>query len=117
MATTPKKKRAKKTKSAPAPAPTKKTNDEGVNEAALTKGEIRKLNALRKSVGDKLGEQTFAKWLEKRRSKSVTEPTDKNAELIADTIMGLIKSKNIRLPRGGYVITRGRGRVIVEAAK
>ena len=88
----------------------------GIDESALTKGELRKLNALRKSVGDTLGAQTFAKWLEKRQSKSATEPTDKNAEMIADTIMGIIASKGIRLPRGGYLVTRGRGRVIVEAA-
>ena len=37
--------------------------------------------------------------------------------MIAERIMGLIESKGIRLPRGGYLITRGRGRVIVEAAK
>jgi hypothetical protein len=89
----------------------------GIDESALTKGEIRKLKALRKSVGDTLGEATFAKWLEKRQSSSATEPTDKNAEMIAERIMGLIESKGIRLPRGGYLITRGRGRVIVEAAK
>ena len=104
------KQRAKKTATQPAAAG-------GIDESALTKGEIRKLNALRKSVGDTLGEQTFGKWLEKRQSKLATEPTDKNAEMIADNIMGLVNSKGLRLPRGGYLITRGRGRVIVEAAK
>ena len=89
----------------------------GIDISALTKGELRKLNSLQKSVGDTLGEATFAKWLEKRQSKSATEPTDKNAEMIADAIMGLVESKGIRVPRGGYLVTRGRGRVIVEAAK
>ena len=31
-----------------------------INEAALTKGQLRKLNALRNSIGDKLGEEAFA---------------------------------------------------------
>ena len=34
-----------------------------INESALTKGELRKLNALRKSVGDMIAEQAFLKWL------------------------------------------------------
>ena len=89
----------------------------GIDESGLTKGEARKLNALRKSIGDKLGEDAFVKWLKTRQSASATEPTDKNAEMIADTIMGLVETKGIRLSRGGYLVTRGRGRVIVEAAK
>ena len=108
-----KKPRAKKAQSA-APA----TSNGGIDESALTKGELRKLNALRKSVGDTLGEQTFAKWLEKRASRAGgAEATDKNAELIADALVGLINEKGLRIPRGGYLVTRGRGRVIVTSAK
>ena len=40
-----------------------------IDERSLTKGHVRKLNALRKSVGNDLGEQAFAKWL-KRESSS-----------------------------------------------
>ena len=29
----------------------------------LTKGQVRKLNALRKSVGDDIAEDAFAKWM------------------------------------------------------
>ena len=36
-----------------------------IYETGLTKGQIRKLNALRKSVGDDLAEEVFAKWLER----------------------------------------------------
>ena len=32
-----------------------------INESTLTKGQLKKLNALRKSVGDALGEEVFAK--------------------------------------------------------
>ena len=35
----------------------------GINESKLTKGQVRKLNALRKSVGDALAEEVFGKWL------------------------------------------------------
>ena len=35
-----------------------------IDETGLTKGLVRKLNALRKSVGDNLAEEVFAKWLE-----------------------------------------------------
>jgi len=95
---------------------TARSND-GIDESALTRGELRKLNALRKSVGDTLGEQTFAKWLEKRAKKTTIDPGDKNADLISDTIMALINEKGLRIPRGGYIVTRGRGRIIIEQAK
>ena len=37
-----------------------------IDESALTKGQRRKLNALRKSVGDEVGERAFAEWLASR---------------------------------------------------
>ena len=36
-----------------------------IDETGLTKGLVRKLTALRKSVGDDLAEEVFAKWLER----------------------------------------------------
>ena len=86
-----------------------------IDEKTLTKGELRKLNMLRKSVGTKLGETTFAKWY---AEKEVAAPaTDMNATLIAQALEPLVKSNKIKLPRGGYLLRRGRGRVIVEPAK
>ena len=35
-----------------------------IDESTLTKGQVRKHNALRKSVGDAIAEEAFAKWLE-----------------------------------------------------
>ena len=35
----------------------------GIDESTLTKGQVRKLRALRKSVGEEIGEQAFAAWL------------------------------------------------------
>jgi len=109
-----KKPRTRKSKAAPASNP---ASNGGIDESALTKGELRKLNALRKSVGETLGEQTFAKWLEKKAKGTANEPEDRNALLIADALVGLINEKGLRIPRGGYVVTRGRGRVIVTQAK
>jgi len=86
-------------------------------ESALTKGELRKLNALRKSVGDELGEKTFREWLKKQRMAKTTEPEDENAALIAETLWALIEDRKLKLPRGGYIVTRGRGRVIVTQAE
>ncbi len=85
-----------------------------LDEKALTKGELRKLNALRKSVGEDIGEKAFVDWLRKKPMVTA-EPEDKNAALIADTLIPLIEQNKLRIPRGGYLIRRGRGRVIVES--
>ena len=83
-----------------------------LDESALTKGELRKLNALRKSVGEDIGDMAFVEWLRKKPA-AFAEPEDKHAALIADTLIPLIEQNKLRIPRGGYLILRGRGRVIV----
>ena len=116
-ATPPKAKRTRKAKPKTANSGTAQARTNGgIDEGALTKGELRKLNALRKSVGDKLAEDTFGKWLKKRQSAQTGVEEDKNAALIADELIKLIEEKNVRIPRGGYLVTRGRGRVIVSSA-
>lgn len=90
-------------------APTK------INEKALTKGELRKLNALRRSVGEELGEAVFAEWLRKKPEKAMGGAMpDRNAERIIAAIEPMVTGGQIRIRRGGYRIRRGRGRVIVE---
>ena len=39
------------------------TTASSIDESALTKGQLRKLNVLRKSVGPEIGERAFAEWL------------------------------------------------------
>ena len=40
---------------------------------------------------------------------------NKTAEAIAGAVMGLIEDGKIKgLPRGGFTVRRGRGRVVVE---
>lgn len=88
-----------------------------VDEKALTKMEIRKLNALKKSIGDELGTKTFLEWLAKKPEKAIGPMVDKNAAAIAAAVGKLIAEGKISgIRRGGYVVRRGRGRVIVELA-
>lgn len=84
-------------------------------ESELTKGQVRKLNALRKSIGEKIAHKAFAEWLTSE-PETVVETVDKNAELIADILVGQINDGKLRIPRGGYLVRRGRGRVVVERA-
>ncbi len=89
--------------------PKKKTT---IDEAELTKGELRKLNALRKSIGEELANEAFTKWYaDQARSEETLDP---NIELIENALTPLMDK--IRIPRGAaYAVRRGRGRFIVEA--
>ena len=84
-------------------------------ETELTKGQIRKLNALRTSIGEEIAHKAFADWL-KSQTETGGEVVDKNAELIADLLVDQINQGKLRIPRGGYLVRRGRGRVVVERA-
>ncbi len=81
----------------------------------LTKGQIRKLNALRKSVGPDIGERAFAQWLKGVNAERATAG-DKTSAQIAEAIQAALGKKGLSIPRGGYLVTRGRGRVIVTRA-
>ncbi len=78
----------------------------------LTKGQLRKLNALKKSVGVEIGERAFGEWLATVKVP-VTPPIDKNVELIAAALEDLIANHKLIIPKTGYHLKRGRGRVIV----
>ena len=84
-----------------------------IDETTLTRGQLRKLNALRKSLGQAIADEAFAKWL----GQAIEEPeVDGNAGTISDALWGLIQDGRLSIRRGGYIVRRGRGRVIVEAA-
>ena len=85
-----------------------------IDENALTKGQRRKLTALRKSVGTEIGEQAFAAWL---ASQPAAAAADANAALIVDTLWPLVQQGALAIPRGGYLLRRGRGRIIIEPAQ
>ncbi len=86
-----------------------------LDENALPKGQLRKLTALRKSVGEEIGNKAFAQWL-KTQKKGGSGPVDNTADLIGERLAAVLAEKKIRIPRGGYLVTRGRGRVIVTRA-
>ena len=80
-----------------------------MDEASLTKGQIRKLNALKKSIGDNLGEQAFSKWLQTQSKGSVTKK-DPVAEKLHSAISSLASDSSLRLGTKGYTIKRARGK-------
>ena len=82
-----------------------------IDETALTKGQLRKLNALRKSLGPAIADEAFGKWLAREND----EPeSDRNAAIISETLWKMVQEGSLSIRRGGYVVRRGRGRVIVE---
>ena len=86
------------------------------SEKDLTKGQLRKLNAIRKSLGNKIGDRAFAEWLKDRPSQS--KPVDQSAVMLAAAVEILRKNeKAFRVPRGGYLVTTGRGGVSVKPTK
>ena len=82
-----------------------------MNETDLTKGQIRKLNALRKSIGDTLADEAFTKWLEQEKSgkREIYKP-DPVADLLSETLKPLLKKKGLNLGRYGYAIKRAKGK-------
>ncbi len=86
------------------------------NEKKLNKGHVRKLTALRKSLGQEIADKAFAAWLEQQATEK-SEPEDRNAKLIVEALEPLVLGNKLRIPRGGYLVRRGRGRVIVARAK
>ena len=90
------------------------TSSRRIDESTLTKGQLRKLHALRRSVSQDIGERAFAEWLS---SQVATKTTDRSAELIAASLWTLVQEGRLRIRPGGYVVKRGRMRIIVEPAR
>ena len=85
-------------------------------ESKLTKGQLRKLNAVRKSFGREIADKAFADWLAEQ-PKDRPLPGDRNAKLMEKTLEPLVLGNKLKIPRGGYLVRRGRGRIIVERAR
>ena len=80
-----------------------------IDEAKLTKGQVRKLNALRKSVGDALGEEVFGKWLAKQAQasaarRSAARRADPVAEKIAEALAAFEDDPKVRLNAEKYLM-------------
>ena len=87
-----------------------------IDESGLTKGQRRKLNALRKSIGDEIADRAFLEWLSSQPAVAGAAP-DESATMIVDALWPLVQQGTLAIPRGGYLLKRGRGRIIVEPAK
>lgn len=83
-----------------------------IDESVLTKGQLRKLNALRKSVGPDIGERAFTEWLASQAKAG--KKADKNLETIVNALWPLVQQGKLSIRRGGYLVTRGQGRIIVQ---
>ena len=80
-----------------------------IDENTLTKGHLRKLNALRKSVGDELGENVFSKWLAQQAAASAPR-ADPVAKKIEEGLAGFAGDRSFNLGVYGYTVRRARGK-------
>ena len=81
-----------------------------INEKTLTKGQLRKLNALRKSLGTKIADRAFTHWLKAQPAKVETAKSDPVAEKLVAAVASLSKDKSFNLGRKGYVVKRAKGK-------
>jgi len=80
-----------------------------IDHSTLTKGQVRKLNALRKSVGDNIAQDAFGKWM-KTQSKTPKEVRDPVADALVAALSNLTSDKSFRLGTKGYVVRRAKGK-------
>ena len=76
-----------------------------IDEANLSKGHMRKLVALRKSLGDEIADKAFEEW-QKNQSKAPEVKEDPVAMALLDAVGPVVDSLN--LGRYGYTIRRSR---------
>ena len=81
-----------------------------IDETGLTKGQVRKLNALRKSVGDDLAEEVFARWLEREAASQARTKPDPVAMKIVEALAGFENDPKFNLGNYGYTLRRAKGK-------
>ena len=81
-----------------------------IDETGLTKGQVRKLNALRKSVGGELAEEVFAKWLERGAGSQAKSKPDPVAMKIVNALAGFENDPKFKLGNHGYTLRRAKGK-------
>ena len=77
-----------------------------IDESAMTKGQLRKLNALRKSVGPDIGDRAFAEWLSRQ---AAVKASDRNAEVIVESPWPLVQEGKLKIrpsARAGNLVSR-----------
>ena len=80
-----------------------------IDQSTLTKGQVRKLNALRNSVGDDIAEDAFGKWM-KSQTKTPKEVRDPVADALVTALSHLQNDKSFKLGNKGYVVHRAKGK-------
>jgi hypothetical protein len=80
-----------------------------IDYSTLTKGQVRKLNALRKSVGNDIADGAFGKWM-KTQIKTPKEVRDPVADALVAALSNLISDKSFKLGTKGYVVRRAKGK-------
>ena len=80
-----------------------------IDEKSLTKGQLRKLGALRKSLGDKIADKAFSEWLKEQGAAKPSKAANPVAEKIAAALKPLENDKSINLGNYGYSIKRSKG--------
>ena len=81
-----------------------------IDETGLTKGLVRKLNALRKSVGDELAEEVFVKWLEREAASQAKGNPDPVTVKIAEVLAGFENDLKFNLGNHGHTLRRAKGK-------
>ena len=81
-----------------------------IDETGLRKGLVRKLNALRKSVGDDLADEVFAKWLERQAASQAKSRPDPVAMKIVAALAGFENDPKFHLGNHGYTLRRAKGK-------
>ena len=80
-----------------------------IDQSTLNKGQIRKLYALRKSVGDDIADDAFTKWM-KTQTKTPKETRDPVADALVAALSNLTSDKSFKLGTKGYVVKRSKGK-------
>ena len=81
-----------------------------IDESALNKGQIVKLNTLRKSLGNDLADDVFAKWLKRQVFAKTVQKADPVARMLTDALSKLKNDADFRLGNQGYTVGRARGK-------
>ena len=85
-----------------------------VDESALIEGQVRKPNALRKSVGDALGDEVLTHWRARQQEATTARRaaalgTAPVAHKIAEALAGYETCRTFRPDRDGYTVRGARG--------
>ena len=73
-----------------------------IYDTRLTKGQARKLNALRKSIGDDLAEEVFTKWAGARHGLTSKRHPDPVAMKIVEALTEFEADPKFNLGNYGY---------------